>query len=124
MAILPFIFIRYDAKVNTTLLNHEKIHLVQQAELLCIGLALTFLMLIFGLGLFSLFGLALFFLWYGIEYIIRLMCYRDFKEAYRNISFEQEAYVMQSDMMYIEHHRKAFAFTEYLFKKTYSNIKK
>nr|DAU35071.1 MAG TPA: hypothetical protein [Caudoviricetes sp.] len=33
-----------------------------------------------------------FYLWYIIEYLIRLIMYRDTKLAYKNISFEREAY--------------------------------
>jgi len=51
-------------------LRHESIHTAQMRELAYI----------------------FFYVWYGIEYAIRLIWYRNRKEAYRNISFEREAY--------------------------------
>lgn len=60
--------------------NHEAIHTAQMRELLFI----------------------FFYLWYGIEWIVRLFQYRDRKEAYLNISFEREAYKNQSDLGYLK----------------------
>ncbi|MFT4168201.1 MAG: hypothetical protein QM653_03670 [Dysgonomonas sp.] len=60
--------------------NHERIHTAQMRELLFI----------------------FFYLWYGIEWIVRLIQYRDSKEAYLNISFEREAYKNQSNMSYLK----------------------
>lgn len=64
----PFIFVRTDVAVNRQLLTHERIHGRQQLEMLWL----------------------IFFLWYGIEWLIRLCI--DHRTAYRMISFEQEAY--------------------------------
>ena len=33
-----------------------------------------------------------FYLWYAVEYLIRLIIYRNTKLAYKNVSFEREAY--------------------------------
>lgn len=98
MALWPFIFLRKEkvARFTTTDATHEKIHGRQQLEML----------------------LALFFVWYAVEWLIRLVLYWDSKEAYRNISFEQEAYEFEGDVEYIKK-RTLFYWLKYLFKKTY-----
>ena len=64
-------------------LNHELIHVAQQRELLYLP----------------------FFLWYGLEWLILLIKYRDGMQAYRNIRFEREAYQNQYDLTYLQHRR-------------------
>ena len=76
--------------------NHELIHTEQQLEMLILP----------------------FFLWYGVEWLIRLILYRNFYEAYRNISFEQEAYLNQNQMWYPEE-RSHFTWIKYLTRKTF-----
>ena len=71
--------------------NHERIHTAQMKELLFV----------------------FFYLWYGIEWVIRLFQYRDRKEAYFNVSFEREAYRNQSDLSYLKY-RKKYEFRKYL----------
>ena len=61
-------------------LNHELIHAAQQRELLYLP----------------------FFLWYGIEWLVLLLKYRDRTEAYRHIRFEEEAYRHQDDLSYLK----------------------
>lgn len=81
LTVFPFIFIKEPAqKVNKVLINHEKIHLRQQAELLVLP----------------------FFIWYGLEFLVRFVQYRQWHEAYRNISFEREAYAKEKDLGYLE----------------------
>lgn len=81
MAVFPFVLLRdKKLKENSVLLNHEKIHLRQQAELLILP----------------------FYIWYAIEYLLLLIIYRDKKKAYLNISFEREAYTNESDSNYLK----------------------
>ncbi|WP_372474474.1 hypothetical protein AB4865_04120 [Capnocytophaga sp. ARDL2] len=88
MAFFPFILLKNKGlKQDRILINHESIHLKQQIELLWI----------------------LFFLWYGIEFLIRLFQYKNTYQAYRNISFEREAYQHENDLHYLKK-RKVFAF--------------
>lgn len=68
-------------KTNLKLINHERIHLRQQAELLVIP----------------------FYLWYITEYLILLALYKDKKQAYRGISFEREAYANDGNLNYLTH---------------------
>lgn len=73
--------------------RHETIHARQIAELLVV----------------------IFYVWYGVEWIVRLIQYRNKKEAYRNISFEREAYANDQDDTYLKK-RKLYAFIRYLKK--------
>ena len=98
MCVFPFIFVRKDARaIKTTDINHETIHGKQQIEML----------------------LVLFFVWYGIEWFVRLVAYGfDGHLAYKNISFEQEAYLHEDDLIYLNN-RKLFASWQYLFKTSF-----
>lgn len=69
----PFILVKMDNPTRR-LIRHEQIHLRQQLELLIIP----------------------FYIWYLIEWLIRWSVYKDKDKAYRNISFEREAY--QNDL--------------------------
>ena len=92
LTIFPFIFLRNKKNINDVfLLNHEKIHLKQQIELLWI----------------------FFFVWYFIEYIIRFYQYKNHEFAYKNISFEKEAYKNEHNLNYLKS-RKLFAFLKNL----------
>ena len=92
LSLWPFIFIKTDSlKEDVTLINHERIHLQQQKELLIVP----------------------FYIWYVAEWIIRSLYYFDSYKAYKNISFEREAYYHENEHDYIER-RKTFAFIKYL----------
>lgn len=92
MAIFPFILIKHRRqKTNNQLINHEKIHIKQQIEMLCI----------------------FFFLWYITEYCIRLIIYKNSNKAYLNICFEKEAYLNDHDLGYLSK-RKFWAFLKYI----------
>ena len=94
ITIFPFMFLKYSAlKGNTVLINHEKIHLKQQLELLIIP----------------------FFIIYTVEFLIRLFQYKKWELAYRNISFEREAYNNEKDFNYLET-RGPFNFMKYFRK--------
>lgn len=79
--ICGLIFVRKDCKDRFTNIdkNHEKIHTRQMMELFFIG----------------------FYLWYLIEWLILLIKYKNSKEAYRNIKFEKEAYINESNLNYL-----------------------
>jgi hypothetical protein len=77
----------YKSKLKI-LINHESIHIKQQQELLVIP----------------------FYIWYFTEWFIRLF----FKgNAYRNISFEKEAYDNQANLDYLKT-RKFYSFLKYI----------
>lgn len=75
-------------------LNHEKIHSRQIIEMLWV----------------------FFYLLYFVEWLIRLVQYRDSLTAYYNISFEREAYSNDKNLNYLEN-RKWYAFVNYFYKK-------
>lgn len=81
LTLFPFVILRdFLDKENKVLLNHEKIHIRQQLELLILP----------------------FFLLYFLEYLIRLLQFKDRNKAYRNISFEREAYQNESNLDYLQ----------------------
>ena len=93
LALFPFVFIKFSVdKENMVFLYHEKIHLRQQLELLIVP----------------------FFIWYFIEYFVRVAQYKNADLAYRNISFEREAYANESNLEFLKK-RPFFSFCNYLF---------
>lgn len=54
-----------------------------------------------------------FYLWYGIEWLVKLCKYKECHTAYRNISFEREAYTWQTFSAYPEE-RKHYAWWCYI----------
>ena len=81
LTIFPFILLKNkNLKYDEVLMNHERIHLRQQLELLVLP----------------------FFLIYLTEFMIRLIQYRHWHRAYKNISFEREAYFKEKDLEYLQ----------------------
>ena len=80
IAICLFGFIFSVRPLNRTEYNHERIHSAQQKELLYLP----------------------FFVWYGIEWLILCIKYRDRMKAYYHIRFEKEAYKHQDDLQYLQ----------------------
>ena len=84
------LFCKKDAKINDVIVNHESIHTSQMKEMLYIP----------------------FYLLYVTEWLIKLL----FKgNAYRNISFEREAYDNQYNLNYLKE-RKRYNWIKRLFK--------
>ena len=86
MNLFGILFVRKNARLSEKTLNHERIHTAQWKELWYVGFAL----------------------WYIAEWLIRLPK----GNAYRNISFEREAYANDDNFTYLET-RKRFAFMKY-----------
>ncbi len=91
LAIFPFIFVNDKRNINPTFLNHERIHLRQQLELLILP----------------------FYIGYVLEYIIRRIQYKSHHQAYRSISFEREAYTHERNTTYLKN-RAFWAFLKYV----------
>ena len=122
VAIWPFIFARKSAyPLDDETRNHERIHLMQQLEVtVCSLLAMAAAVLVLHLPLWwLLLSLCTFYVWYAVEFLVRLAACRDGHEAYRNVAFEQEAYLNEGDLAYLRSGRRAFAWTKYLTRKTY-----
>ncbi|MBL7885828.1 MAG: hypothetical protein JNJ52_03710 [Flavobacterium sp.] len=95
LTFFPFVFIASKSdKLNKVFINHERIHLRQQLELLVVP----------------------FYIWYGIEFGIRLLQYKNRKKAYYNISFEREAYANEKDFDYLKE-RSFWCFLSFLSEK-------
>jgi hypothetical protein len=92
LTVFPFVFVKYQLdKESGVFVNHERIHLRQQLELLILP----------------------FFMWYLLEFLVRLAQYKKFDLAYRNISFEREAYANEKDLNYLKQ-RSFWKFLKYL----------
>ena len=84
------LFVRKGCVMFASDINHEAIHTAQMKEMLYI----------------------FFYLWYIIEWVIRLFMKGN---AYRNISFEREAYANQNNQSYLNT-RKRYAWLNFLRK--------
>lgn len=84
--------------IDRYVVNHERIHTAQQRELLFIP----------------------FYVLYVIEWLYRITVYRNFRQAYMNISFEREAYANDRNLGYLGK-RKLFSWTKYLKKRKVKN---
>ena len=92
LSLWPFIILKEDGlKNDEVLINHERIHLRQQRELLIVP----------------------FYLLYLTEWLLRTVLYLNSYRAYQNISFERVAYANEKNPEYLSH-RKPFSFVDYL----------
>ncbi len=93
LCLWPFIILRTAAlKEDRALINHERIHLRQQEEML----------------------LVFFYLVYLLEWALKSAYYLDFYRGYRSISFEREAYANENDLGYLQT-RRPYGFLRYVF---------
>lgn len=87
----PFVFLSDKKdKSHKVLLNHERIHIRQQVELLMLP----------------------FFIWYVLEFLVRFVKCGDRRKAYYAISFEREAYANEKDLDYLKK-RSFWSFLKY-----------
>lgn len=77
--------------IDSDVINHERIHTAQMRELLYIP----------------------FYVIYLLEWLVRLIKYRNWNKAYLNTTFEREAYIHGHDQGYLKN-RKQFSFLKYL----------
>ena len=89
--LMGVLFVKPGAYLSETLLRHERIHTAQMLEMAIIP----------------------FYLCYLIEWVVRL-CRRG--NAYRNISFEREAYDNEHDEHYLSN-RRHYAWIKYIKQK-------
>lgn len=94
------LFARKGARLSDVDMNHEEIHTAQMKELLYVP----------------------FYVCYGIEWMVRFVLYTIKSRkmmghtAYKNASFEREAYGNQNNIIYLEG-RERYAWTKYITKK-------
>lgn len=82
------LFVRKGCTMSESDINHEAIHTAQMKEMIYV----------------------FFYVWYIIEWVIRLFMKGN---AYRNISFEREAYANQNNLSYLNT-RKRYAWLNFL----------
>ena len=106
------LFVKNNAKIDEVTINHESIHSAQIAEVMIASIPFALLLWLFtNVWLGLLLVIASYYLWYVIEWLIRLPK----GNAYKNISFEREAYANQDDLSYLKN-RKRFDFAKYIKK--------
>ena len=91
--LLGILFVHPGVYLSAELMTHERIHTAQQREMLYI----------------------FFYLAYCVDWLVRLTMRGN---AYRNISFEREAYANQRNLDYLKH-RRHYAWRNYMKKTTY-----
>jgi hypothetical protein len=79
MNLFGILFVRKSAMITDVDINHECIHTAQMKEMLYVP----------------------FYIWYVIEWLLRLIVCLNIREAYRKIGFEKEAYNHEHDMKYL-----------------------
>ena len=80
LTLWPFVLLKHrQDKGNMILLNHERIHIKQQLELLIIP----------------------FYIWYLLDFLFKWIKFKDRNKAYRNIIFEKEAYENEKDLHFL-----------------------
>lgn len=84
-----YLFCRPNAKITDITINHEQIHTEQMKEMLYVP----------------------FYLWYGVEWLVKLFCKGN---AYRNLSFEREAYSNQYNLDYLKQENIIVGLKDYL----------
>ena len=72
------LFVRKGCTMSESDIHHEMIHTAQMKEM----------------------GYVLFYLWYLVEWLVKLAKLRDSNKAYRAISFEREAYGNEKNLIY------------------------
>lgn len=85
------LFVRGNSRIDAVSQNHESIHTAQYKDLLYVFFLPAYL----------------------FEWIVRLIQFRNAKKAYRNISFEREAYTHESDQSYLQK-RIPFAWVNFI----------
>jgi len=121
--LFPFgIYIRDKWQGNIKVKWHESIHWAQQIEMFFSGIGISviglILFLLFNVSVFLyplliIFPFLFFYLWYVLEWLIKTVIH--FKGAYRDISFEREAYGNEKFVDYLKK-RKSFYWMRFIFK--------
>ncbi|WP_294141563.1 hypothetical protein [uncultured Sanguibacteroides sp.] len=111
--LLGFCFTKEDY-LNTEEIYHERIHVRQWIECIILGIVVCLLLHVtdYFSWWFLFFVPILYYILYGIEFIMRLIISRDAKIAYENISFEKEAYRNENNLLYLNS-RRFLAFLKY-----------
>lgn len=118
-------------ELTKTTLAHEAVHVTQYQTFFMLGLSIAVGIFFACLG-FDCYGwwmlslvaipIFLYYAWFLIEYLIRLIKYRDRDKAYRTIAFEQEAYDLQQEWVKpCQERRTAYSFSFFKYYRKSSN---
>ena len=113
MNLFGVLFVRGNARIDEVTVNHERIHSAQFVEVTVASLAILGVLSLFLNNWLFLLSPFMFYILYVLEWLVRLIQYKGTYMAYRNTSFEREAYQNQEDLYYLKG-RKFFSFLKYL----------
>lgn len=112
----PFVLSkRTEDKITPTIRNHEFIHRSQWMEMTVVSMTIISLCMILTeiSQWWALLSLVTFYIWYGVEYVIRLIICNDTDKAYKSVSFEREAYENEDNSDY-QDEKEYFSWIKYL----------
>lgn len=116
IAIGPFVLSKLsESEMPQYVRNHECTHSRQWIETtVASGFFLFLLVALAGVNAWwMMLSAFVFYLWYSVEWLVRLCLLRNGKKAYRAVSFEQEAYANERNMNYAEN-AGYFSWVKYL----------
>lgn len=95
--------------------NHESIHSAQMLECMILSaVIITAICIMFNIfWWWLLLSIFMYYIQYGLEYIIIRLFHHKQTDAYHDVSFEEEAYNNDNNLNYLKH-RKAFAWIKYI----------
>lgn len=111
------LFVRGNAKIDDVTMNHESVHSRQYVEVGILSLILLLPLVFNGLWwLWLILSVFAFYILYVIEWFVKFIIYKlNTHKAYKNTSFEREAYSNEKDLSYLDN-RKRFAWIKYITK--------
>lgn len=115
----PFVFTKLSKEqIPQEVRNHECTHVRQWTEVtLLVGLSLLIAVLVGHVSAWWLLvAPVVYYLWYGVEYVVRLCIFHEGRLAYKAVSFEQEAYANEHNANYNEN-ASYFSWVKCLVKK-------
>lgn len=115
----PFVCSKLEEnEVGQYVRNHECTHSRQWIEMAVLsGIVIWMLSIMFDVSeWYFLISSVAFYLWYGIEWLVRAVLLRDRIKAYESVSFEREAYYNQYNPNYLEN-SNYFAWLKYVLSK-------
>ena len=107
-------------KLSDENINHENIHTVQLLELIPIGaIIILFIDLFVNMSLwYYLLSICTFYIFYCIEYLLIRLFHKKQKDAYYDVSFEEEAYINDKNLNYLKTRKRYSSFKYIKIKST------
>ena len=104
-----------DDFIDSTEYNHESIHSAQMLECMILSaVIITAICIMFNISWWwLLLSIFMYYIQYGLEYVIIRFFHKKQNDAYHDVSFEEEAYNNDNNLNYLKH-RKVFAWIKYI----------